>query len=264
MGQCYEFGVTIKEGCGHAMRVPTEAGACVCPTCKARCEGRFEACARIVSEPGYVPVTAPRWAIDCTEPPETEAPLPRRATASGPGFAAAPDAPGDEVGTLRTVAWPRIPGRARPDAPGDEVGTLRTEIDAAKAELLALVKQMVGNRAPDSGTDPEFPAVIADAVEQAQSRLIDSLRAQLLQSLRPSIIALRDELLGAIDEVRREFADRDKELVSAYDRLNATYGQLVEGLGSDRSTDKAVVEGLARVARRVGRIERAFGQSPPT
>ena len=213
MGHCYEFGVTIKDGCGHAMRVPTKTGACVCPTCNARCEGRFEACARIVSKKGYVPATAPKWAIDCTEPPKIKAPPPRRTM----------------------VAAPVVAADSTPSS--DDAGLLRPELDTAKA--------------------------VADAVEQAQTRLIDALRAELLQSLQPSIAALREELLTSVDEVRRELADRDKELVSAYDRLSASFSQLAEGAGVDRGTDKAVVEGLARVARRVGRIERSLGQRPP-
>ena len=211
MGQCYEFGVTIKDGCGHAMRVPTKTGACVCPTCKARCEGRFEACARIVSEKGYVPVTAPQWAVDCTEPPAIESPLPRRVTLAVPGIA------------------------ADSSPPSGDVGVLRAELDAAKAELAALKEQTLGDRTPDDRTPDDAMAppstdAVADAVEQAQTRLIDALREDLLGSLGPPVTALRDELLSAIDEVRREFADRDKELVSAYDRLGVSYAQLSESL----------------------------------
>ena len=216
MGQCYEFGVTIKDGCGHAMRVPTKTGACVCPTCQARCEGRFEACARIVSEKGYVPVTAPQWAVDCTEPPAIESPLPRRVTLAVPGIA------------------------ADSSPPSGDVGVLRAELDATKAELAALKEQTLGDRTPDDrtlddrtpddATAPPATDLVADAVEQAQTKLIEALREDLLGSLGPPITALRDELLSAIDEVRREFADRDKELVSAYDRLGVSYAQLSESL----------------------------------
>jgi hypothetical protein len=239
MGQCYEFGITIKEGCGHAMRVPTKTGACICPTCKARCEGRFEACERIVSQKGYIPVMAPQWAVDCTEPPAVEVALPRR-------------------GQVPTAAIPEAG-----DPPVDDAAELvRVEIAAAKAELTAMVERAVAER-PGEGPAPDFSAEIASAIETAQSRLVDALRVQLLKALQPAVVALRDEMLGAVDEVRRELSDRDKELVDAYERLSAAYVSLSEAPGVDQETAKALVEGLTRVARRVGRIERSLGQTPP-
>ncbi len=64
MGRCYEFGVVIGAGCDHAMVVPAGGGRCECRSCGAVCTGRFDGCAAIVSQPGYVPVVAPAWAVE--------------------------------------------------------------------------------------------------------------------------------------------------------------------------------------------------------
>ncbi len=72
MGHCYEFGTTIVGGCGHAMTVGPEGGACQCPTCGAHCEGRFKACEAILATPGYVPRVAPGWAVERQSPPAYE------------------------------------------------------------------------------------------------------------------------------------------------------------------------------------------------
>src|SRR5689334_10238395 len=62
MGRCYEFGVSIADGCEHAMAVADEGGYCHCTACGSRCDGRFRACAEVVAKPGYVPVAAPKVA----------------------------------------------------------------------------------------------------------------------------------------------------------------------------------------------------------
>jgi hypothetical protein len=63
MGRCYEFGVSIREGCEHAMVVPADGGRCVCVSCDTACPGRFKGCVAVISQPGYVPVTAPAWSL---------------------------------------------------------------------------------------------------------------------------------------------------------------------------------------------------------
>ena len=45
------------------MVVPDEAGRCECPQCGATCGGQFKACTAIIATPGYVPITAPKWAL---------------------------------------------------------------------------------------------------------------------------------------------------------------------------------------------------------
>lgn len=74
MGRCYEFGVAVHEGCEQPMVVPAEGGKCVCATCGAVCHGKFRGCDAIISQPGYVPLAAPRAAseqhrgLDATPP----------------------------------------------------------------------------------------------------------------------------------------------------------------------------------------------------
>lgn len=63
MGRCYEFGVLVGEGCQHAMVVPASGGRCECEVCGVACTGKFAGCAAILAQPGYVPATAPAWAL---------------------------------------------------------------------------------------------------------------------------------------------------------------------------------------------------------
>lgn len=62
MGRCYEFGVSISDGCEQAMFVPAEGGRCECSGCGAPCHGQFRGCSAIISKPGYMPAIAPKWA----------------------------------------------------------------------------------------------------------------------------------------------------------------------------------------------------------
>lgn len=45
MGWCHEFGVTVREDCGHPMRAAESA--CQCPECGVVCEGQFAGCATV-------------------------------------------------------------------------------------------------------------------------------------------------------------------------------------------------------------------------
>lgn len=45
MGWCHEFGVTVREECGHPMRAGE--AACQCPRCGVLCEGQFNGCATV-------------------------------------------------------------------------------------------------------------------------------------------------------------------------------------------------------------------------
>ncbi len=45
MGWCHEFGVTVREGCGHPMRAGE--AACECPRCGIVCEGQFKGCTTV-------------------------------------------------------------------------------------------------------------------------------------------------------------------------------------------------------------------------
>ncbi|MCJ7673054.1 MAG: hypothetical protein MUP67_13560 [Acidimicrobiia bacterium] len=170
------------------MRVDKKGGACVCPTCGAHCEGRFEACGPILEQPGYVPMTAPTWAIDCVDPPAPQ---------------------------------PALPRVARHDA------------------------------------DASMSAPATD-----QSSTVD--QAHALRAVGPALSELRDELLGAIADVRRDLAGRDQQLADAYSNLSESYAKLSTAAEEERDMARAVVEGLARVARRVGRLEKTLlGAQPP-
>ena len=237
MGQCYEFGVAIHEGCGHAMRVGDDGGACVCPTCGAYCEGRFAGCGPILEQAGYVPVTAPSWAVECTERPEPTTTLHRLPRPTGNGRVAADG----EVLPQGGAELDAINGRVAAD---DEVLPQGgAELDAIRGELRALVE----------------PAV-AEAVEHAQARLADVFRAQRVQASDPALTGLRNEVLGVVDAMRREVADHAKELDETCERLSASYTQLVTGYQEDRAATRSVIVGLAR---RVDRLERALGTDPP-
>jgi hypothetical protein len=188
VGHCYEFAVSIDASCDHAMRVSDDGGACVCPTCGAHCEGRFAACAGILEEPGYVPLTAPAWAVELVDRPTDL--RPREATAHAP-----------------------------------------TPVDG-----------------PDHSppVDDALVAAIDRAVRDAVADVGSTLRSQLLGELLSASDDLRQDALGAVDQVRRELADRHKELRDQLDRLSLDQE-------TDRETTRAVVEGLDRVARRLAR-----------
>ena len=60
MGWCHEFGVTVREGCGHPMRAGE--AACECPQCGIVCEGQFNGCATVwAAGPREVVLVRPEW-----------------------------------------------------------------------------------------------------------------------------------------------------------------------------------------------------------
>lgn len=92
MGRCYEFGVSISDGCEQAMFVPPEGGRCVCIGCGAPCHGQFRGCSAIISKPGYVPAIAPKWARGPRPPATATRPIPDGDTTSAQAQAPAPTA----------------------------------------------------------------------------------------------------------------------------------------------------------------------------
>lgn len=91
-------------------------------------------------------------------------------------------------------------------------------------------------------------AAVADAFATSLKRnrdaLIDDLRRELVDDLKPLFADVRAELLSAVDMVRRELADRDAD-------LSAGYEHLADRLRANRATLRGVVEGLDRLARRL-------------
>lgn len=132
MGRCYEFGVLIGEGCEHAMVVPESGGRCQCATCGAACTGKFAACASIIDRPGYVPATAPTWAVAVGTP--GPAPAPSSPPAAGP--APRPSSPDPAVGTVAGALVEAVAERlAEIDAElGARIDTLSKAVDELRRQ----------------------------------------------------------------------------------------------------------------------------------
>jgi hypothetical protein len=200
MGQCYEFGVAIHEGCGHAMRVSDDGGACVCPTCGAHCEGRFQACGPILDQAGYVPVTAPRWAVELTERPTPEPALPR---------------------------IPRPAAKARVAADDDVLPVVGAELDAFRDELRALVEPAVAE-AIEHERARLFDALRAQLMETSRSALTN-VRNDLLETVdtaRREVADHAKELDGICDRLSASYT----KLLTGYQRDRATTRSVIEEL----------------------------------
>jgi hypothetical protein len=138
MGRCYEFGVSLSEGCEHAMVVAAEGGRCVCATCGSSCPGQFRACAAIVANPGYVPLTAPGWARPGGSGHPATPLAPRR---YAPAVAAEPDADPavptavqHELADLRALVEALL---ARPDHATIAIEALANEIEKRDDDFAA-------------------------------------------------------------------------------------------------------------------------------
>lgn len=156
MGRCYEFGVLVGEGCEHAMVVPHAAGRCECATCAVVCTGRFAGCAGIIERPGYVPPTAPAWAVAVGRPPER----PGAAAAAGGELGPAPaprpvrqgaeggerHGPAADVGSLEAVrkqlAEHDVELATRIDALAEQVAGLHRRLAGHDEALRAVVDQL--------------------------------------------------------------------------------------------------------------------------
>lgn len=107
MGRCYEFGVSIHDGCEHAMVVAAEGGHCECQVCATSCPGRFSGCAQVVARPGYVPLLAPRLPLPSAPPPASTVPVavaPRPVEANGSAEATpSPPAPSGAVSLVQDL-----------------------------------------------------------------------------------------------------------------------------------------------------------------
>ena len=130
MGHCYEFALDIVPGCGHAMTVSDSGGICECTTCGAVCGGRFEGCAAVLERPGYVPVNAPRWAIERT--------FSRQATSPPASAAHDTDATDDEV--LDLIALRDQARRVADSAIDDASRDLRLALEGATSGIVARVR----------------------------------------------------------------------------------------------------------------------------
>ena len=152
MGRCYEFGVLVGEGCEHAMVVPGSGQRCECATCGVTCTGKFAACETIIAKPGYVPATAPPWALRVGSFPEVPARasggVVGRETGSGPGSPKAGSDPADLVGAIEGVAKQLaehdVELATRLDALAGEVAELQRRVSLQESALQAVLTRLAG------------------------------------------------------------------------------------------------------------------------
>jgi hypothetical protein len=216
VGHCYEFGVDIVLGCGHAMTVSSDGGVCECPTCGAGCDGKFEACAQVLEQPGYVPVTAPRWAVERRAPEE---PAPTRSRLHGSTLEAGPvDVSVIDLTKLR-----------------DETRTL---VDTTLGDVAQNLS--VSLQGATSG-------VIARVRSEIETELASLADTQLRRDSRD----LRVDIEGMAEEIRGELERSTKHQLAAVERLADTVQHLVEQAEADHVALRSVIEGLERLARRV-------------
>lgn len=145
MGRCYEFGVSVEDGCEHAMSVVADGGACECTVCQAQCPGRFAGCAQVVSQPGYIPALAPAWARSGRDAaaPVSELSPPRSGGRPAVGEPEAGDRRpvGDveaELATIRELVEKLL---ERPE--GDALHHVRGSLEERDAELTSMFDQFM-------------------------------------------------------------------------------------------------------------------------
>jgi hypothetical protein len=190
MGRCYEFGVLIHEGCEHAMTVAPEGGHCVCAECGTTCPGRFSGCAQIVSQPGYVPLLAPRLGRSDTAaaaPPPEDAPLgvgvqrvPARAADAAAGDARDADiVPIDEEQLRRLVEAPeRLMERL--DGLGEQFKERDTELGTAFERFTDGLHRL----ADEMAADRQAQERLLEAVEKL-SEQVDTVESTVTRPIFP-------------------------------------------------------------------------------
>ena len=142
MGRCYEFGVLVGEGCQHAMVVPPGGGHCHCETCGVQCTGKFAACTAIIAQPGYVPTTAPAWAVARADPGPRVAP-PEPSTVPAPaGPQNAMDLTELVEGVSKQLAEHDTDLATRLDALAEQIDELQRQSAQLRAMLQVAVAQL--------------------------------------------------------------------------------------------------------------------------
>lgn len=241
MGWCHEFGVTVREDCGH----PVQAGrsACHCPVCGVVCEGQFAGCATVwangprtvnLVQPGEratrlglgyrrlaitdVAVAVAEEATDVSEEGEagSEDAVARveESVAVIPGAVAIADVTG-----LRT-AWPLVNGwaaanRAHAAAPQISAGWYKAPEDVRAApdlegereqpqEVQEGPERPLGELEP---TEPEAEVPVAEpGAEPAPLAVLAEEQAQVSEWLQDSLDGMRAQLRVLSDAVNRQRA----------------------------------------------------------
>jgi hypothetical protein len=227
MGRCYEFGAVIGEGCGHAMVVSDEGGHCVCPVCQVTCPGKFNGCAGIVAQPGYVPLSAPVWA----RPGASDKRGAKRATAPAPepivSTATADRGPVEPTSHDRWLAAvePPEPVKLRPPTAERAVAVERRPTGD---DLVPLVDEVASVRT-----------------------LVEALAS------RP------DRTAEVVALLHNELHERDVELAEAFGRLSDAYASLTEELARDRAARDALAHSVEELSLRIEAATRPlFGFKP--
>ena len=171
MGRCYEFGVSIREGCEHAMVVPAEGGRCECVGCGTSCPGRFKGCGRVIAQPGYIPSTAPGWSLT---PPEEPAAV---VAAVPTPLVPSPPSPVEDV----VVGTP-----AQLETVIDLIEDVAKQISARDSELAALFDRFV----------EEFRGLRQQVLEQNQQITALGQRVVVMEERFDTIVSA--SLLGPI------------------------------------------------------------------
>lgn len=213
MGRCYEFGVDVVASCGHAMVVSASGGQCECPTCGARCGGRFAACAGILARPGYTPAIAPPWAVQRTAPP---VPVPLLSRPVRPSLRA--DAGSDTLAPLDPYVQIRDEAREIvDDAVGDAVQDLRTALHGATTGLRGRIEAAIDaaeadrDRGAGSGAADELATALQhlaeglDGVADRQAAVEERL-TEVLERLAAAPPPSGDHSLRAVASVGRTAA----------------------------------------------------------
>lgn len=152
------------------MVVPAGGGRCECATCGVACTGKFAACTAIIDQPGYVPSTAPAWAV------AVGAPSPAPAVA--PDEPVLPEPPAPETGPSGGGPAPTLPTG----------GDLTELIEAVAKQLSEHDVDLVNRIDALAGQVAELQrqsASQAAALEAAVAAL-DELVSRLDHSVRPA------------------------------------------------------------------------------
>ncbi len=168
VGWCHEFGVTVREECGHPMQAG--ASACSCPMCGVVCEGQFAGCATVWAN-GPRPVSLVRPEVQPTAPGSGQRPSYLAEPVVGVGASPVPSA----------AASPSPAGPAGTDV----LGWLQESFDGLHARL-RVISDAVSRQQESLTSVSEVSAVAARL-----SELSDTLPDRIGEAVREALAAGR-------------------------------------------------------------------------